>query len=149
MNIEIVRANKGDLVKILEVQYKAFRKEAEEFNDFNIDPMTQTLEDMEEEYKTFTYLKAIDENGLIIGSIRGYVKNGTSYVGRTLVHPDYQGQGIGTAMIKKLEQINSASRYEINSSIHCPQNIRLYENLGFKKFKEIKTENNGFVYLEK
>jgi ribosomal protein S18 acetylase RimI-like enzyme len=149
VNIEIVQANKEDLAKILEVQYKAFLREAEEFNDFNIDPMTQTLEDMEEEYKTFTYLKAVDENGQIIGSIRGYVKNGTSYIGRTLVHPDYQGRGVGTAMIKKLEQINSAPRYEINSSIRCPQNIRFYERLGFKKFKETKTENNGFVYLEK
>lgn len=149
MNTVIVQANKDDLAKILEIQYKAFRKEAEEFNDFSIQPMTQTLEELEEEYQTFTYFKAVDENGQIIGSIRGYIKNGTSYIGRTVVHPDYQGQGIGTAMIKKLEQMKAAPRYEINSSIHCPRNIGLYERLGYKKFKEIKTENNGFVYLEK
>ena len=149
MNIEIAKANKEDLPIILEVQHKAFRREAEEFNDFNIEPMTQTIEELEEEFRTFTYLKAVNENGQIIGSIRGYVKGGTSYIGKTLVHPDYQGQGIGTAMIKKLEEINSAPRYEINASIRCPQNIRLYEKLGFTRFKETKTENNGFVYLEK
>lgn len=149
MNIAIVGANKEDLAQILEVQYQAFRKEAEEFNDFNIHPMTQTLEELEEEYQTYTYFKAIDEKGQIIGSIRGYIENDTSYIGRTVVHPYYQGQGIGTAMIKRLEQINTAPRYEINSSIRCPGNIRLYERLGYKKFKETKTENNGFVYLEK
>lgn len=80
----------------------------------------------------------------------GYsIKDGTSYIGKTLVHPDYQGKGIGTKMIGMLELINKAPRYEINTSIRCPQNIMLYERLGYVRFKETKTENNGFIYLEK
>lgn len=52
-------------------------------------------------------------------------------------------------MINKLEEMNKVPRYEINASIRCPQNIRLYERLGYVRLKETKTENNGFVYLEK
>lgn len=147
--MDILKANQCDLAEILQVQYMAFTREAEEFNDFNIEPMTQTLENLEEEYKTFVFLKVVADDGKIIGSIRGHVKDGTSYIGKTFVHPDYQGRGIGTKMIGTLEEINKAPRYEINASIRCPQNIRLYERLGYVKFKEIKTENNGFVYLEK
>lgn len=145
----IEKADKKDLPKILEIQYMAFRKEAEEFNDFEIEPLKQTVEALEEEFQKFTFLKAVDENGNIIGSTRGYIENKTSYVGKTFVHPDFQGKGIGTQLIGTLESINKAPRYEINASIRCPQNISLYERLGFVRFREIMTENNGFVYLEK
>lgn len=144
-----MKADKSDLNEILQVQYMAFQKEAEDFQDFNIEPMTQTLAMLEEEYKTFLFLKAVDDEGKIIGSIRGYVKDGTSYIGKTLVHPNHQGRGIGTKMIGSLEQLHKAPRYEINASIRCPRNIRLYERLGYVRFKETKTESNGFVYLEK
>lgn len=147
--MEILRAEESDLGEILQVQYAAFKKEAEEYNDFDIEPMTQTLEVLKEEYKTYTFLKVLDDKGDIIASIRGYIKDGTSYIGKTFVHPDYQGRGIGTQMIQCLEKMNAAKRYEINASIRCPQNIGLYEKLGYIRFKETKTENNGFVYLEK
>lgn len=147
--MNILKAEKSDLAEILQVQKAAFRKEAEEFNDFNIEPMTQTVSILEEEYKTYTFLKVLNEKGQIIASIRGHIEDGTSYIGKTFVHPDYQGKGIGTQMIQVLEQMNEAPRYEINASIRCPQNIRLYERLGYVRFKKIRTENNGFVYLEK
>jgi len=89
MNIE--KVDKKDLQKILEIQYMAFRKEAEEFDDFEIEPLKQTIEGLEEEFQKFTFLKAFDENGNIIGSTRGYKENGTSYVGKTFVHPDFTG----------------------------------------------------------
>ncbi len=147
--MKIVQANKSDLPEILSVQHAAFRYEAEKFNDFKIEPMTQTVAVLEQEFQTFTFLKAVNNAGEIVGSVRGYVKDGTSYIGKTFVRPDCQGQGIGTAMIGALETLHPAPRYEINASIRCPQNIRLYERLGYVRFKEIKTENNGFVYLEK
>lgn len=147
--MEILRAEENDLAEILQVQYAAFTKEAEEFNDFEIEPMRQTTADLKAEYKTWTFLKVLNDEGRIIASTRGHTENGTSYIGKTFVHPDYQGRGIGTQMILALERINIAPRYEINASIRCPQNIRLYERLGYVRFKETRTENNGFVYLEK
>lgn len=147
--MKILKADKTDLEEILKVQYAAFQREAEEYHDYNIEPLTQTVPVLEKEYETFTFLKMVNEEGRIIGSIRGHVENGTSYIGKTFIHPDYQGKGLGTRLIRTLEQKNTAPRYEINASIRCPQNIRLYERLGYTRFKETKTENNGFVYLEK
>jgi Sortase and related acyltransferases len=149
MDIIVKFAEKEDLPIILELQYLAFQKEATEYNDFAIEPLQQTINEVEEEFKKFTFLKVLDESGMIVGSARGYVNEGTSYVGKTFVHPDFQGKGIGSKLIATLESLNPAPRFEINASIRCPQNIRLYEYLGFTKFKETKTENNGFVSLEK
>ena len=47
--MEILKADKKDLEEILQVQYAAFRKEAEDFNDFEIEPMTQTVAILEKE----------------------------------------------------------------------------------------------------
>ncbi|HAB59537.1 MAG TPA: GNAT family N-acetyltransferase, partial [Lachnospiraceae bacterium] len=113
----IIEARQKDLEEILQIQHLAFRKEAEDFDDFDIEPMTQTLEVLEEEFKTFLFLKAVNDEERIVGSIRGYIKDGTSYIGKTFVHPDYQGKGIGTEMIKHLEAVNKAARHEINASI--------------------------------
>ena len=147
--MKIVKAEKEDLKQILDIQHLAFQREAEEYNDFLIEPLTQSLEKVEKEFEYMIFLKAVDENGKIVGSTRGFVEGGTSYVRTTSVHPDYQGRGIGSKLIKTLEEMNHAPRYEISASIRRPQNIRLYEKLGFVRFNEIKTENNGFVYLEK
>lgn len=145
----IEKAGWNDLEAILDIQHLAFKREAEEYNDFLIEPLTQLLEDVQKDFEYMIFLKAIDENGKLIGSTRGFIEGGTSYVRTTSVHPDYQGKGIGSKLIQELEEVNQAPRYEISASIRCPQNIRLYERLGFVRFKEIKTENNGFVYLEK
>lgn len=145
----IEKASREDLPMILQLQHLAFAKEAEEFNDFEIGPLKQTVNDLDEEFSVRVFLKALDENGTIIGSTRGYIENGTSYIGMTFLHPDFQGQGIGTRLIRTLETMNQAPRYEINASTRCPQNIRLYERLGYVRFREVHTDNNGFVFLEK
>ena len=147
--MKIIDAQYEDLEEILALQREAFTREAKEFNNWTIDPMVQPLEALQEQFKTNVFLKAVDEDGTIVGSARGHRAGGTSYIGRTFVKPSHQGQGIGTALIHALEARNPAERYEINSSIQCPQNIRLYEHLGFVRFKETREERNGFVYLEK
>ena len=49
------------------------------------------------------FLKAV-EDGRIIGSVRGNVLDPDSvYIGRLIVHPDYQNQGIGTKLLKTIE----------------------------------------------
>lgn len=149
MDIRIVKADEWDLPEIIKLQHAVFRKEAEEYNDHELRPMVQSLDELRKEYKTVLYLKAVDENGEIIASTRGYVEDGTSYIGRTFVRADLQGRGIGTRLIRELEALHPAPRYEINASVRRPENIRLYERLGYRRFKEIKNENNSLVYLEK
>ncbi len=104
--MDIKKAEEKDLEEILKVQYVAFRREAEEFQDFNIESMTQTTDILKKEYQTDIFLKAVNDEGEIIGSIRGYIENGTSYIGKTFVHSDYQGKGIGIRLIRTLEKMN-------------------------------------------
>lgn len=145
-----MKAEIDDLPKILELQYLAYQSEARLFNTTDIPPLKQTLEEVAEEYKKGCILKAVDENHVIIGSVRAYQDNGTVYIGKLMVHPDYQRHGIGSKLLSCIEHHYPNMRYELFTSTKSTDNIRLYTKLGYKEFKveQINSELS-FVYLEK
>ena len=114
MNIK--KAEKNDLQKILELQYLAYQSEAKLFNNPNIPPLRQTLAEVESEYQKGVVLKAVDENNTIIGSVRAYYDNDTVYIGKLMVHPEKQGQGIGTQLLVAIENEYPQQRYELFTS---------------------------------
>lgn len=146
----IKKAQKDDLRTILELQYLAYQSEAKLFNDPNIPPLQQALEDVEKEFEKGIILKAIDEKNVIVGSVRAHSEKGTVYIGKLMVHPQQQKRGIGTKLLLEIEKEYPNQRYELFTSTKSIGNIRLYERLGYKIFKEVSmTEELQFVYLEK
>lgn len=146
----IVKADEADLKSILELQYLAYQSEAKLLNNFSIPPLKQTFEEVELQYKRGSFLKAIDENNVIIGSVRAYINNDTSFIEKLIVLPDKQRQGIGTKLLLKIEKECPAARYELFTSDKSVNNIKLYERLGYVRFREKKiNENLTFIYLEK
>jgi ribosomal protein S18 acetylase RimI-like enzyme len=95
-------------------------------------------------------LKAVDEIGEIIGSVRAWKEGDTVYVGKLIVQPEMQSRGIGTKLVTAIESEFSCARYEIFTSIKSARTIRLYEHLGYVKFKEQKISDKlTLVFLEK
>lgn len=145
----IKKAQKEDLEKILELQYLAYQSEAELFGNMGIPPLKQTIEEVYDEFQKGTILKAVDD-GTIIGSVRAYQENGTVYIGKLMVHPEMQKKGIGTKLLLEIENEYPNQRYELFTSTKSISNIRLYERLGYKIFKEeAVSQNLQFVYLQK
>ena len=97
----ITKATKEDLSEILQLQYLSYQSEAKLLNNFDIPPLKQTLQEVQNEYDNGTRLKVLDDNNRIIGSVRGYIENGTLYIGKLFVHPFWQGKGIGTDVYKR------------------------------------------------
>lgn len=146
----IKRAEKEDLQEILDLQYLAYQSEAKLFQNADIPPLKQTISDVESEYEKGVILKALDENRNIIGSVRAYSDNGTVYIGKLMVHPKMQRQGIGTKLLLEIEKECPARRYELFTSTRSTNNIALYERTGYKIFDEKQiTDELRFVYLEK
>lgn len=146
----IIKANKTDLSKILELQYLAYQSEAKLFNNQKIPPLTQTLKDIEEDYNKGIILKALNEDSIIIGSVRAYYDTNIIYIGKLMVHPDWQYQGIGTNLLLEVEKIYPNMIYELFTSSKSENNLKFYKNLGYKTFKE-KSINDElkFIYLRK
>lgn len=67
-----------------------------------------------------------------------------------MVHPEKQKKGIGAKLLLEIEKEYPGQRYELFTSTKGMSNIRLYERLGYKIFKEKSiSEELQFVYLEK
>jgi GNAT superfamily N-acetyltransferase len=149
--MQIKPATPNDLPEILQLQYLAYQSEAKLVHNDSIQPLTQTLAELENEYRQGVILKAVDdETGAIIGSVRGRVENGTLYIGKLMVHPERQGNGIGTQLLKVIEERCPQQRYELFTSSQSIRNIRLYERAGYRRWKELETAPGlKMVYLEK
>ena len=146
----IEKAQKEDLKEILELQYLAYQSEAKLFGNMDIPPLKQTIEEVYDEFHKGIILKETDNKGVIIGSVRAYQNGGTVYIGKLMVHPEMQKRGIGTKLLLEIENEYPNQRYELFTSTRSISNIRLYERLGYKIFKEESVSQElEFVYLQK
>jgi phage replication-related protein YjqB (UPF0714/DUF867 family)/GNAT superfamily N-acetyltransferase len=150
INIVIERATISDAEEILVLQKLAYRSEAEIYNDFGIPPLVQTLRNIQEDFEKQFFLKAV-LSGRIIGSVRAYAKEGTCYIGRLIVHPEFQNQGIGTKLMNEIEKsFSTCHRFELFTGDRSKRNLYLYQRLGYKIFKTANiTDQTTIVYLEK
>jgi GNAT superfamily N-acetyltransferase len=148
--MKILYAEATDLQEILELQYIAYQSEAELVNNYRIQPLTQTYDEIVEEFQNGIFYKSIDNTGKIVGSVRGHEKEGTLYIGKLMVNPLFQGKGIGTKLLQTIEEDYKDLRKELFTSDLSKQNIKLYERNGYRKF-QTKSIADGLnlIYLEK
>ena len=148
--MRILKAQPEDLGVILALQYRAYRSEARLLNDDKIPHLMQTLGDVEKEYREGIVLKAVDEVGVIIGSVRAREEGDTLHIGKLMVLPEKQGRGIGTQLLVAIEKSCPKPRYELFTSNISIRNLKLYEGLGYRRFREEQvTPELKFVYMEK
>ena len=148
--MKIEKAEYKDLAEILNLQYLAYQSEADLFGTRDIPPLQQTLDEVIEEYDQGIILKLVDDDNVIIGSVRAKEKEGTVYIGKLMVHPDHRCKGYGSRLLNEVEAIFPQRRYELFTSTRSVDNIRLYGNMGYKEFKrEFISGELIFVYMEK
>ncbi|MBP7735391.1 MAG: GNAT family N-acetyltransferase [Spirochaetes bacterium] len=153
LNAIIEKAGRDDLKEILDLQHLAYQKEASRYNDFTIPPLTQTIEEITEEYGSALFLKLV-AGDTIIGSIRGRKDGNTCHVGRLMVHPAFQGKGLGKRLIERLESEFAADsdivRFELFTGELSHDNISLYKSMNYAIYKKVPYDSDkSMVYMEK
>lgn len=147
--MQVKEASVQDLRKILELQYFAYQSEAELLKDSEIPPLKQTLAELQEEYKHSIFL-IMEEHEDLVGAVRAHCENGTVYIGKLMVHPQWQGQGFGTKLLAEIESLFPGQRYELFTSSLSEKNLQMYMRHGYTVFQE-KVSQAGWSlrYLEK
>ena len=146
----IERATTIDAKEILDLQKLAYLSEAEIYNDFTIQPLHQSLGEITLEIESQCVLKYV-VNGKIVGSVRAYMAEGTCFINKLIVHPEFQNQGIGTKLLKEIKNnFNHAKRFELFTGYKSRKNLHVYRECGFEIFKREKiNEVLTLVYMEK
>ena len=154
--VRIKCANLNDAEAILDLQKRAYVSEAKIYNDYTIPPLTQALDQIKNEIRDQNFLKAIEDSNntlKIVGSVRAYAKDNTAFIGRLMVEPKLQNRGIGTLLMKAIEQQFTApevTRYELFTGHKSIRNLCLYQKLGYREFKRIPVnETVTMVFMEK
>lgn len=150
--MEIRKALISDLEEILVVQKLAFQSEAVLYNNSNIDPMVECIENLKKEFpdsnkKIFVAIKG----SRIIGSIRTKTKGQICQIQKLSVHPYFQHKGVGKSLVKHAEcsQIN-CKKFELFTGEKSEQNIRFYNKLGYAITNtELYPDGVHMVYMEK
>jgi ribosomal protein S18 acetylase RimI-like enzyme len=147
--MQIKKANVNDAQEILAIQKLAFLGQAKIYNNYNIPTLLETLDELKEAFKTYTILKtAVD--GKIVGSVRFLEKDGTCFIGRLLVDPEFQNRGVGTELLIQAENLCSARRLELFTGEQSTKTLNLYKKLGYRQFKTGKDPAGiTIIYLEK
>jgi len=143
-------AGPDDAAEILALQKLAFASEAEIYQDWDIPPLRQTLPGLQAEFDHLTILKAV-RDGRIVGSVRAEMQNGTCLIGRLIVHPECQNQGLGSRLMAEIETRSAlARRYEIFTGDRSQRNLYLYEKLGYKRLRtQIVNQRTTLIFMEK
>jgi hypothetical protein len=103
--IEIKQASLEDVEMILQLQMRAYLSEAEFYNDYSIPTLTQSFDEIKQEFSQQIFLKAIQKGKdakddiNIIGSVRGYHDKGTAFIRRLIVKPGSQNKRIGSRLM--------------------------------------------------
>ncbi len=143
----IENAASEDLPEILALQKLCYRENAERYGDFTIPPLTQTLGGIEDDFKRCVILKIESESG-IIGSVRAHEQDGSVHIGRLIVHPDFQNQGLGKRLMREIEnRFPRIRRFELFTGVNDEKNICFYTKLGYRKIGEKPKEH--LIFLEK
>ncbi|PKM93104.1 MAG: GNAT family N-acetyltransferase [Firmicutes bacterium HGW-Firmicutes-1] len=148
--LKIENVDLKELSIILELQKLCYKENAVRYNDYKIPPMVQTIEELQEEFSHGLILKAVEESK-IIGSIRAYEKDNVCYIGRVIVHPNFQNKGIGRRLMNDIESsYPKCSKFELYTGFKDEKNIYFYRKLGYKIFKEeLLSDKVKFLFLEK
>jgi GrpB-like predicted nucleotidyltransferase (UPF0157 family)/GNAT superfamily N-acetyltransferase len=136
-NMVIERASEDDAIEIIKARNKSFYNDFINFGEcpgYNI-----PLEDMKKRIQNAIIYK-VSVDGKIIGDISIYMREDEYYwIGCLEIIPEYQNTGIGTKVIKYVEEKHpEAKRWGLETPVQNYVNCCFYEKMGFVKIDDKK-----------
>lgn len=147
--MEIIKATLEDAESLLELQRISYQSEANLHNDFNIPPLTQTIEEFKSSFDSKTTLKIVDGDKLL-ASGQVHFDAGSCFIGRMAVWPELQGKGIGSKLLSALESVfPDATRSELFTGEKSAPNLAMYKRRGYREFKTHMLGKTEVIFLER
>ena len=147
--VTILDADPADAGELLTVQRAAYLSEARLHESFALPPLTETLDEIRAAIASVTVLKAVAGTRLV-GAVRGRADGDTCHIGRLAVAPDLQGNGVGTALLRAIEErFPGVPRFELFTGGRSEPNLRLYRRFGYADLPRRPADHPDLLYLVK
>jgi GNAT superfamily N-acetyltransferase len=132
-DVRVGRARAADAGEILTVQRAAYLAEAQLYGDPFIAPLVESLDQVRALLDGDAVVLGAWLGPRLVGAVRGRFNDRTCLVGRLVVTPDLQGQGIGTRLMRALEDAVAARAdvLVVFTGHLSDGNLRLYRRLGY------------------
>ena len=131
-------AQPSDAGELLTLQKACWVQEQEANPGVEIPPLHETLDDVLAWMQEWTVL-VLRRGGRLIGAARGRAHGELWDVGRLMVAPDLQGQGIGRRLLTAIEAAAppDVTSYELFTGASSTRNQRLYRRAGYSLRPEL------------
>jgi tRNA (guanine37-N1)-methyltransferase len=149
----IVRAVPADAGEILTLQRACWLQEALANDTFEVPALRETLDDVRvwlAEWDTWVVRRA----GRLVGAVRARRKpdDPTTWdIGRIMVAPDLQGQGLGRALLEHVQAVAPAdvTSYVLFTGSESARNQKLYKRAGFRLRRDLPAPPGAVVLTKR
>lgn len=141
-----------DAGEVLTLQRAAYVPEARRYRDPELPPLTQTLDEVRAELARPDVVGlGVRDDGRLIAAVRLRIDGAVAHLGRLVVAPDRQGEGIGSSLLAACERVLPPEVGEIRlfTGSRSESTIRLYERVGYVRQYETPEGTHDLVHLTK
>ena len=148
--MKIIPAEIKDIPVLYQLQLLAFESEAKMIGSRDVPALQETEEENRIDFENWNTLKLENDDSKIIGAIRYRQCDGFIDVGRLMIHPDYRHHGLAQKLLSEVDCLYPKEIKELYTCTKSWSNIRLYEKMGYKPYKEhMDASGLSFVHMRK
>ncbi len=131
-NPHFVAGVREDAGEIWTMARACWLTEGRDHDSFSIPALTESLADVEE-WMTQWNVWVVRSNGRLVGSVRARRTGDVWDIGRLMVAPDLQGQGLGKALLAYAEgqAPDDVVTFSMFTGGHSVANLRMYQRAGY------------------
>lgn len=126
------RATEADAGEMMTLQRAAFVTEAQLYGDPGVAPLVETLADIRSVIASAIVISGRLGDRMVAAG-RVMVRDSVGHIGRLVVAPDLQGQGIGRALLAAVESAcaDQVDAYALFTGERTASNLHLYHSAGY------------------
>lgn len=142
----------ADAGELLTLQQAAYITEARAHQNFDLPPLLDTLDHVRAAIADPSItVWGFRDGGRLVASVRMRVDGPVGEIGRLVVAPDRQGEGLGTALLAAAEEATPAevTVFRLFTGERSAGPLSLYRKLGYRETHRSPEADYQLVHLEK
>ncbi|WP_425266972.1 GNAT family N-acetyltransferase [Amycolatopsis circi] len=138
--------------ELLTLQQAAYLTEARAHQNFDLPPLMDTLDDVRAALADPSIaIWGFRDDGRLVAAVRMRADGPVGEIGRFVVAPDRQGEGLGTALLAAAEEATPAevTVFRLCTGERSAGPLYLYRKLGYRETHRSPEADYQLVHLEK